>query len=113
MVMQAVGMSFSKIVFLSGAAYTPRSATNGQLADILGILQLIGIRIRGSLSFSVNEVFCTKSKTEFIPSLNQKRNQFSFLIESASTISETEFIPEMSSAEKGGMGMNADSDDFD
>ncbi|KAK9169337.1 hypothetical protein Syun_001477 [Stephania yunnanensis] len=42
--MQAVGMSFSKIVLLSGAAYTASiMATNGQLADILGRLQLMGI----------------------------------------------------------------------
>ncbi|KAK9151666.1 hypothetical protein Syun_009975 [Stephania yunnanensis] len=35
MAMQAVGMSFSKIVLLSGAAYTASiMATNGQLADI-------------------------------------------------------------------------------
>ncbi|KAK9151671.1 hypothetical protein Syun_009980 [Stephania yunnanensis] len=40
MAMQAVGMSFSKIVLLSGAAYTASiMATNGQLADILGRLQ--------------------------------------------------------------------------
>ncbi|KAK9087061.1 hypothetical protein Syun_029455 [Stephania yunnanensis] len=40
MAMQATGMSFSKIVLLSGAAYTASiMATNGQLADILGRLQ--------------------------------------------------------------------------
>ncbi|KAK9107743.1 hypothetical protein Syun_023754 [Stephania yunnanensis] len=40
MAMQAAGMSFSKIVLLSGAAYTASiMATNGQLADILGRLQ--------------------------------------------------------------------------
>ncbi|KAK9081731.1 hypothetical protein Syun_030777 [Stephania yunnanensis] len=44
MAMQAVGMSFSKIVLLSGAAYIASiMATNGQLADILGRLQLMGI----------------------------------------------------------------------
>ncbi|KAK9168856.1 hypothetical protein Syun_000996 [Stephania yunnanensis] len=42
MAMQAVGMSFSKIVLLSGAAYTTSiMATNGQLADILGRLQQV------------------------------------------------------------------------
>ncbi|KAK9087588.1 hypothetical protein Syun_029982 [Stephania yunnanensis] len=42
MAMQAAGMSFSKIVLLSGAAYTASiMATNGQLADILGRLQVL------------------------------------------------------------------------
>ncbi|KAK9082482.1 hypothetical protein Syun_031708 [Stephania yunnanensis] len=41
MAMQAVGMSFSKIVLLSGATYTASiMAMNGQLADILGRLQV-------------------------------------------------------------------------
>ncbi|KAK9169385.1 hypothetical protein Syun_001525 [Stephania yunnanensis] len=42
MAMQATGMSFSKIVLLSGAAYTASiMATNGQLADIQGRLRFI------------------------------------------------------------------------
>ncbi|KAK9135446.1 hypothetical protein Syun_014776 [Stephania yunnanensis] len=43
MAMQAIGISFSKIVLLSGAAYLLASimATNGQLADILGRLQIV------------------------------------------------------------------------
>ncbi|KAK9113831.1 hypothetical protein Syun_020628 [Stephania yunnanensis] len=41
MAMQATRMSFSKIVLLNEAAYTASiMATNGQLADILGRLQL-------------------------------------------------------------------------
>ncbi|KAK9098983.1 hypothetical protein Syun_026028 [Stephania yunnanensis] len=67
MAMQAIGMSFSKIVLLSGAAYTASiMATNGQLAVILGRLQVMGISLAAGLVLGYIAILCITRRGQLI-----------------------------------------------